>query len=187
MRMASTRIATPDAEQLEPDAADLLARLPHGPHGPLNLMAVLIHNPALLRSWGRFTGSLFAGGLSARQREILILRTAWNARSSYEWGNHAGLGREAGLTDAEIERLAGGPTGEWAAPDLLFVTAADELHTARALTPQTLDALVAGHGVAHAIEAIFTVGAYQLVAALVGSLGVVDDPGGAELGSAGSG
>jgi 4-carboxymuconolactone decarboxylase len=184
MHMASIRIATPDPEQLEPEAADLLARLPRGPHGPLNLMAVLIHNPALLRSWGRFTGSLFAGGLSSRQREILILRTAWNARSSYEWGNHAALGRQAGLTDGEIERLAGGATDEWAPQDAVFVTAADELHTARALTPPTLDALVEGHGVAHAIEAIFTVGAYQLVATLVSSLGVVDDPGGAELGSA---
>ena len=86
----SSRVAAPSPEDLDERTAKLLAKLPSRPDGPLNLMAVLIHNPDLLRGWGRFTGLLFPGRLPARERELLILRTAWNVRSSYEWGNHVG-------------------------------------------------------------------------------------------------
>ena len=86
---ASTRVEVLRPEDLDPRASALLAKLPQGPNGPLNLMAVLIHNPDAIRAWGRFTGTLLLDGrLSPRDRELLILRTAWNVRSSYEWGNH---------------------------------------------------------------------------------------------------
>ena len=40
--------------------------------------------------------------LSARERELLILRTAWLRRSEYEYIQHVILGLRAGLTEEEI-------------------------------------------------------------------------------------
>src|SRR5262245_36082423 len=42
------------------------------------------------------------GALDARLREIAILRVGWRIGSVYEWSNHVGVARGAGLTDAEI-------------------------------------------------------------------------------------
>lgn len=182
---ASTRVEVLRPEDLDPPASALLAKLPHGPNGPLNLMAVLIHNPDAIRAWGRFTGTLLLDGrLAPRERELLILRTAWNVRSSYEWGNHVQLGLNAGLTAAQIGDLAGAePGGEWSAEDRLLIRIADELHTLSGMREDTLGDFLVNRTPADAIEAIFVVGTYHVVSSLVHSLGVVDEPATPRLGA----
>ena len=46
--------------------------------------------------------------------ELVIMRTAWLTRTEYEWGHHVESARKAGLSDAEIQRIApnGGPRGQ---------------------------------------------------------------------------
>ena len=179
----SSRVAAPSPEDLDERTAKLLAKLPSRPDGPLNLMAVLIHNPDLLRGWGRFTGLLFPGRLPARERELLILRTAWNVQSSYEWGNHVELAREAGMTDDELARLTSKETGpDWPEDDRLLVGAADQLHHDGELSEEAWRELTSRFSVAGAIEIIFVVGVYHVVRSLVGSLGVADEPGKPALG-----
>jgi alkylhydroperoxidase family enzyme len=182
---ASDRAPAPAPGELDSDAASLLERLPQGEDGPLHLMAVLISNPVLLRSWARFTGKLFSGLLSDRERELSILRTAANLKSSYEWGNHAELGLAAGLTGAEIEALGRDDPGEaWNPGELTLIRAADELCRDGELQRETWDELYAERGAPAAIEVVFLVGAYRIVRGLVGSLGVKDEPGKPTLGSA---
>ena len=49
---------------------------------PLNLFSTLAHHPKLLQRWMVFASFLLAKGeLPARDRELLILRTAWNCSS----------------------------------------------------------------------------------------------------------
>ncbi|HEY1565552.1 MAG TPA: carboxymuconolactone decarboxylase family protein, partial [Solirubrobacteraceae bacterium] len=172
-------------EDLEPSASALLAKLPRGPNGPLNLMAVLIHNPDATRAWGRFTGTLLLDGhLAPRERELLILRTAWNVRSSYEWGNHVQIGLNAGLTAAQIGHLADAePDGEWSIDDRLLIRIADEVHSLSGMRADTLGDFLVNHSPADAIEAIFVVGVYHVVGSLVHSLGVVDEPATPRLGA----
>ena len=101
---------------LAPDQRDerteaLLATL-RGPgsEGDLNIFATLAHHPKLLKRWSAFGGVLLYGGeLPARERELLILRTAWNCRADYEWGQHVRIGLAAGVTSDEIAALAGAP------------------------------------------------------------------------------
>jgi len=52
--------------------------------------------PGLFRKWMPFAGKLLAGKLPARDRELLILRTAWHCRSPYEWGQHVPPGEGGG-------------------------------------------------------------------------------------------
>lgn len=46
--------------------------------------------------------------LSGRTRELAVLAVAAHWDSRFEWTSHEGIGRAAGLTDAEIEAVRGG-------------------------------------------------------------------------------
>src|SRR5437868_10640488 len=95
-----------------------------------NIFDTLVRHPGLFRKWLPFGGKLLAGKLPARDRELLILRTAHLCQAEYEWGQHRLIGLKAGISEAEIERVqdAGGADG-WEALDAALVNAADELHT----------------------------------------------------------
>jgi hypothetical protein len=73
-------------------------RLPAGAP-PLRLSATLVRHHTLLRAWPPFASALQSGGLlPGRDRELLVLRTAWNDCSEYEWGPPRAAGREGGLS-----------------------------------------------------------------------------------------
>ena len=60
---------------------------------------------------------------------MLGLRAAWLARSSYLWAHRATLARRAGLTDADLRRIAQGPDAPgWDPFEATLLRAADELH-----------------------------------------------------------
>ena len=44
-----------------------------------------------------------------RDKEIVILRTAWLSRGDYIWGRHYVRGKEVGLTDEQIRQITEGP------------------------------------------------------------------------------
>src|SRR5207244_1671198 len=67
--------------------------------------------------------------LPVRHRELLGLRTAWLTRSNYLWAHHAAPGRKAGMTAADLARIAEGPDVRgWDAFEATLLRAADELH-----------------------------------------------------------
>jgi hypothetical protein len=67
--------------------------------------------------------------LTPRHRELLILRTAVNCAASYEWEHHVIRGREAGLSDKEIERVKDGPDAKgWAPAESALLSAAARSH-----------------------------------------------------------
>ena len=52
---------------------------------------------------------LFKSALPPREREMAILRVGWLCRSGYEFHQHTRIGKQAGLSDEEIERLKSRP------------------------------------------------------------------------------
>src|SRR5437868_9081309 len=74
-----------------------------------NIFETLVRHPGLFRHWLPFGGKLLSGKLPARERELLILRTAWLCKAEYEWGQHVAIARSAGVTDDEIERIRDEP------------------------------------------------------------------------------
>lgn len=162
------------------DLRDLLSRsLRTAGDRPLNIFTTLAHHPSLLRAWMRFgTALLLRGALPARDRELLILRTGWLCRSDYEWGQHVLMARDAGLTDAEIERVPDGPEAPgWNDHDRTLLRAADELHHDSRISDATWEALAAVHDRTQLIEIPMLVGQYHLVAFTLNTLGVENDPG----------
>jgi 4-carboxymuconolactone decarboxylase len=144
-----------------------------------NIFLTLANHPSLMRRFMPFGGKLlFKGTLPGRERELVILRTAWLCRSDYEWGQHVRIGLAAGLTDAEIARIpAGADDGEWPEFDATLLRATDELATARRLSGETWDALRARYDDQQMIELTLLVGSYGMVAGMLNSIGVEREPG----------
>ena len=140
---------------------------------PLNIFATLAHHPKLMKRWLVFGNHVLAKStLSARDREILILRTGWNCGAPYEWGQHVVIARAAGISDAEIETIAQG-TG----PDAELLRAADELHERQTLSDRTYAALAARYDAQQLLDIVFTVGQYHLVSMALNTFRVERDDG----------
>jgi alkylhydroperoxidase family enzyme len=145
----------------------------------LNIFATLANHPDLLRRWMVFgTHVLVKSTLGPRERELLILRTGWNCRAEYEWGQHVLIAKQIGVSDAEIERVIAGPDAPgWDPIDAALLRAADELHRDSRIGDATWRALSARYDTKQMIDLIFAVGQYTLVSMALNSLGVQLDEG----------
>jgi len=144
----------------------------------VNIFTTLVRHPGLFRRWMPFAGKLLAGKLPARDRELLILRTAFRCRSAYEWGQHVRLAKAAEISDEEIDRIATGPEARgWDAFDRTLLTAVDELHDDACIADATWSALSARYDERQVIEVPMLVGQYHMVAFALNSLGVQREPG----------
>ena len=145
----------------------------------LNIFQTLARHPKLLKRWLVFGNHvLIKSTLSPRERELLILRTGWNCRSEYEWGQHAAIAKQIGLTDAEIERVTRGPDAAgWDSFEATLLRAADELHRDSCVGDATWAALAARYGTQQLMDVVFTVGQYTLVSMALRSFGVQLDEG----------
>jgi alkylhydroperoxidase family enzyme len=149
-----------------------------------NIFATLVRHPGLFRRWLPFGGKLLAGKLPARDRELLILRTAHLCHAEYEWGQHRLIGLSSGISEAEIDdvRLGSGADG-WEPFDAALLTAADELHETARISDVTWDILAARYDDRQLIEVPMVVGHYHMVAFTLNSLGVELEPGVAGFGA----
>lgn len=141
-----------------------------GPAG--NIFATLGRHPGLMRKWLPFGGKLLTGKLPALDREILILRTASNCGTDYEFGQHVLLARGVGIDDDAVRAIVAG-TG----PDALLIAAADELHSSYVLSDSTWTALAERYDERQLMEVPFVVGHYHLVAMFLNSAGVENEAG----------
>lgn len=159
---------------------ELFAKGLEGPDGsPLNIFGTLGNHPDLLRRWLVFAAHVLSKNtLDPRDRELLILRTGWNCRSRYEFGQHVLIALDCGITEAEIERVQSGPAATgWSEGDRLLLTAADELHEHSSLSDATWAALADRYSTEQVLDLIATVGNYHLVAMLLNSARVELDAG----------
>jgi 4-carboxymuconolactone decarboxylase len=147
--------------------------------GADNLMLTLANHPGLMRKWLPFGGKLLFGGkLPGRDRELIILRAAWQCQSDYEWGQHRIIGRDAGLTDEEIDRVAkGADDPAWSAEDALVLRATDQALADHRLDEVTYSALAARYDVRQIMEVLFVAGHYAMLACFLNTAGVERDPG----------
>jgi AhpD family alkylhydroperoxidase len=140
--------------------------------GPLNLFRVLGRHRRLFRGWLRFAGRLMPGGkLPRRDSELVILRVATLRGCTYELEHHRRLAARAGLTPADVERVADGPdaTG-WRDRDRVLLAAVDELHRDGTLGDATWEVLRRHVDERQAIELVLLAGHYEMLATAVAAL-----------------
>ena len=139
----------------------------------VNIFRVLMQNPKLARSWSRFAGYILSGqSLPARDREILILRIGWLNQAPYEWEQHVRIGKAAGLSDDEIDRISKGPKAGWNKHDAALVQAADDLYENSVVSDEAWKQLSERFSTEQMMDAVFTVGQYNLVSWALNSFGV---------------
>ncbi len=137
----------------------------------LNTLGTFAHHPDLARAFLTFNGHvMLATTLSLRQREILVLRVAAVSKCGYEWAQHVLLGRDAGLDDEEIGRIAWGADAPfWGELDAALIRSVDELVGDGAIGEATWAALAAELDTQQVMDVIFTVGAYLALATMMRS------------------
>lgn len=170
------RMAPLGTEERDDEQAALLDRLRAFRGRDLNVFATVARHPQLLRAWARFGGVLMNQGLlPPRDRELLILRTAKRCGADYEWQHHREIATEAGLAARAAQAAAGDvePVDAW---DVVLLAAADELTGDRRLSDSTWTALAQRYDDRQLLEVCFLVGQYALIAGVVRSLGVENDP-----------
>jgi 4-carboxymuconolactone decarboxylase len=144
-----------------------------------NLYATLVAHQKLYEPRWRFGSYLLRDShLPARTREILILRTAWNARTQYEWAHHVPIAKQAGLSDADIARIARGPAAPgWSDEERALIQTADELRREAFVSDATWSQLVQHYDTPRVFEILYTVGGYAMTALAINSLGIQLEPG----------
>jgi len=136
---------------------------------PLNIQNMLAHHPALMKAWMPFRNHVVANStLSARQRELLILRTAYNCGSDYEWQHHVERGLLAGLSEVEIERVKEGAAGiDWQADEAALLAAADDCHRDLGIAEHTLETVNKYFSPQQQLDIVTTVGMYLTLAMII--------------------
>lgn len=145
----------------------------------LNILKTLAHHPELVEAWSPFAGYVLRGStLPPRDRELLILRTAYLRKADYEWGHHSRLAGQVGVSDEEIARVMEGPeTAGWSSFDRALLRAADQLHKNAYIDERTWAYLDARYDTKQLMDVVFTVGQYNLVAMALKSFRVPMDEG----------
>ncbi len=122
--------------------------------------------------------------LRPRDKELAILRTAWLCGAPIPWGEHVENGKQAGLSEAVIERLTHGSTATgWNDDDRAIVMAAEELHRDAMISDATWEALAARLDERQLIELLIVVGHYHMTAYLQNTLRFPPRDGNAGLGA----
>jgi len=144
------------------------------PLGALNIFRTLIRHLELYRPFMKFGRQvLFRSSLSPRERELVILRVGWRCGAAYEFHQHTRIGKAAGLTDAEIERVKSGPDApDWTALESALLRAVDELHDDSFIGDATWKQLSNHYDTQQLIDLVFLVGHYTMIAMALNSLGV---------------
>jgi 4-carboxymuconolactone decarboxylase len=176
--LPSPRIAPLSPTEQDAQHTELLGSVATTTGPATNIFRTLVRHPGLFRRWLPFGGKLLAGKLPPRDRELAILRTGWRCGSEYEWGQHVLIGRAAGLTDEEINRIQAGPDAAgWDPADAVVLRAADELHDDSCIQESTWNLLADRYDERQLIELVMLIGHYHMVAFTLNTLGVQREPG----------
>jgi 4-carboxymuconolactone decarboxylase len=178
MRLTQPRLEPLAEEKWDDETRELLERLQIDGR-VFNIFRTLAAHPKLLKRWLVFGNHiLYKSTLPPRERELLILRTGWLCRAEYEWGQHVAIGKRAGLSSDEINRIKEGPDAPgWSARDAALLRAVDELRSQAFISDQVWKALAASFDTQQLLDLIFTVGQYNLVSMALNTLGVQLDEG----------
>ena len=168
------------------DVQEMLDFGTQGTGGASNVFLTLAKNPDLFVRWMAFSAEPYSDGrLEPRQRELLILRTAWRCRSDYEWGQHIRMGAAAGLTDEEIAGVAQSLDARaWSPLDAALLRVVDELVADHAVSSTTWEVLVRHFDEPQLIEVLMVVGNYIGLAGFLNAVEVQREAGVAGLPSA---
>lgn len=150
---------------------------------PLNfdILGVLARHPEMARVFMSYNAFLLQRGeLPVRLRELAILRAADTRRSAFFWGEHVRVAIAGGLSEDDIAGLARG-NDEFDGAERLVLEATDEMLADGQARSTTWERLVDELGTHQAMELIFVVGTYAMLAMACETWALVPPAGSAKL------
>ncbi|HET6167657.1 MAG TPA: carboxymuconolactone decarboxylase family protein [Marmoricola sp.] len=145
---------------------------------PPAIFTTLGRGRGLFWGWLHFAGRLMPGGkLPRRETELVILRVASLRGCDYEFEHHVRLGRRAGVTAADVERVRAGSTATgWAGHERLLMQVTEELLGTKDLSDATWAELRAAYDERTMIELLLLIGHYDMLATTLMTLRLEPDP-----------
>ncbi len=173
MHLSQPRVTPITQSEVDDETKELLESLKRDGH-LYNIFATLARHPQLLKRWLVFGGHVLGKStLPPREREIAILRMGWLCRAEYEWGHHVAIGKQTGLSDDDIRRIAEGPDAVGLDPfEATLLRAVDELHADTFISDAAWKALTERYNTQQVLDFLFTAGQYKLVSMVLNSVGV---------------
>jgi alkylhydroperoxidase family enzyme len=158
-----------EKSQLAPEHQDLLAR-------DIHLFRLLAHSPNAARAFGGLgTYIRHKSRLDPRLRELAILQVGYLARSPYEWSHHVKIGRDFGVSDADIRALIDETEGRGSTLEPLakaVLRAAREMTTELAVSDATFGELKAALDHERLTDLVITIAFYNAVVRLLATMAI---------------
>lgn len=173
MRLSEPRIPPLPEEEWSAEQREVLTRTQPAAD-VLNIFRTLVRHPDLYKRWLSFGHQiLFKSSLPPREREIIILRVGHLCNAGYEFHHHVAIGKQAGLTDEDIQAVKAGPAhSHWSDFERLLIRSVDELHSDFFISQATWEGLTSCYSTNQMIDLVFTVGQYTMVSMALNSFGV---------------
>ncbi len=161
------RVPYLEPSDLSPENRDLLAR-------NINLFKALVNSPDCTRNFlGLAKYIRFQSRVDPRLREMAILQVGYVAKSPYEYSHHIKIGREFGVTDADIHAIVAETKGQATTlPPLTkaVLRAARELTAQPELSDATFAELRSGLDNEQIVDLLMTISFYAAVVRLLAAL-----------------
>ena len=181
------RIAPIPEADLSPEALEIAKNLrlafgiPEDGVIPEVLRTMLVH-PGLFKVQMDMGMQLAGrGAISARDREIAVLRNAWLMGAPYEWGEHVDIGKRYGMSAEEVARTIEGSAAQgWTEHEAAICRGVEELRADHMISDATWAVLARTWGDEQLMEFPILVGQYTSTAYLQNSVRVNladDNPG----------
>lgn len=179
-KRAPNRLTEPRIDLVAPnEMSDEQRELMTDKQAQLSLFQLTARHPEVLRRL-KAVGS-FANRetrIAARDRELMILRMSWLYDSAFEWGQHYAQAIEAGLTEADAERVKAGPDAAgWSDWDLAVLEATDGIVADCMIPDAAWSVLRTRYDEETMLEFVIFFGHYTMVAMFANTFGLGVAPG----------
>jgi 4-carboxymuconolactone decarboxylase len=139
---------------------------------PSATRATMARHEKLFATWDPFGSTIFNGELPARDREVMVIRTAWLTQCQVEWAYHIAPSERAGMTKADFEAIFKGPEAEGLSEwDRVLVKVVDQLREHGTLDDATWATLATRYNTNQLIEVPIVAGHYVMIAYALNSFG----------------
>jgi len=174
------RITPLKREEAAPQVEAMYKRMDAMGNPPPNMHLTFGKNPGLYEKWLPFATYIIpASSLEHRDRQILILRSAFKWRCGYVWSQHVRISKHfAALSDREIAALCNdGADDHWSPAERALIAAVDETRTVGEISDPVWKVLAGRYGEGQLLDLVFTIGQYSLISTALRSLRVQLDGG----------
>lgn len=125
----------------------------------------MVKHPEIFRLQLEMGTAIFTGRISARERELAVLRIGWLLRAPYEWGEHVDISQRYGVTKEEIARvIEGSGAPGWTAHEAAILRAVEEMLANQTISDATWSVLAKSWDEQQQLEFPMMVGQYVCTA-----------------------